>query len=179
MVAPGTFARPAGDLRAIEDILQRAPAGGEIVICSARDFESGGDRSLRPLIERHWELRSISAAYRKFIAGFGVLVGLMPRERAIAPEEAFVIRTLLIHTFRRALLHDPLLPDEVLPEDWPGRKAYALCRSLYHLTYRDSEQHMHRILGPAAVAQPAPYFQDRFGRLPRPAGPSDAIQIRA
>ncbi|HLH39545.1 MAG TPA: phenylacetic acid degradation operon negative regulatory protein PaaX [Bryobacteraceae bacterium] len=178
-IAPGTFARPAGDRWAVEEIAERAGAAGKIALCSARDFEPAGRGSLRQMIERYWDLRGISGAYGKFIRRFGALLGMMPREGVIAPEQAFVIRTLLIHSFRRVLLHDPRLPAELLPDDWLGRKAYELCRSLYHLTYLDSEQHMRRVLGPAAVARPAPYFQDRFGGLPVPPEVVNSIQIRA
>jgi phenylacetic acid degradation operon negative regulatory protein len=52
---------------------------------------------------------------------------------------AFVVRTLLVHSFRRVVLHDPLFPDELLPSSWPGPAAYALCRELYWLTYEPAE----------------------------------------
>ena len=52
------------------------------------------------------------------------------------------MRTLLIHAFRRVLLRDPLLPPALLPLDWPGAAAYALCRDFYRLTHRCAEQHL-------------------------------------
>ncbi len=172
-ISPGTFAHPAGERRAVAQILERIHAGDGALICSAREIEQDSARRLAALVARHWNLRPVLLAYRNFIQHFGTLLGMMPRERTVAAEQAFVIRTLVIHAFRRALLHDPLLPVELLPEDWPGRKAYDLCRAVYQLTYRDSERYMHTILGPAAVTRPAAYFQDRFGGLP------DAIQTRA
>ena len=41
------------------------------------------------------------------------------------------MRTLLIHAYRRVLLRDPQLPAALLPLDWPGAAAYALCRDFY------------------------------------------------
>jgi phenylacetic acid degradation operon negative regulatory protein len=166
LIAPGTFAHPAGDQRAIEEILERTRLRDHVVICSTREMAAVGGRPLRSLIGRHWELRGVLLAYRKFIQRFGALLGMMPRARGVPAEQAFVIRTLVIHAYRRVLLHDPLLPAELLPEDWPGRKAYDLCRSLYQLTYVDSEQYMRATLGPAAIPRTALYFQDRFGGLP-------------
>jgi len=172
-ISPGTFAHPAGERRAVAEILERTRARDGVVICSAREIEPDSARALAALVARHWDLRRVLLGYREFIQRFGALLGMLPRERAIAAGQAFVIRTLVIHAFRRALLHDPLLPPELLPEDWPGRKAYDLCRAIYQLTYPDSERYMHTVLGPAAVPRPAAYFQDRFGGLPH------AIQGRA
>lgn len=36
-----------------------------------------------------------------------------------------------MHLFRRALLRDPQFPAAMLPADWPGIAAQALCRALY------------------------------------------------
>ena len=52
------------------------------------------------------------------------------------------MRTLLIHAYRRVLLRDPLLPAALLPLDWPGAAAYALCRDFYRLTHRCAERHL-------------------------------------
>jgi len=166
MISPGTFAHPAGDRRALDEILDRTHLSDHAVVCSARDLDSTGSRSLRSLISQHWELAPVFDAYQKFIERLRPLLGFMPRDNGIASEQAFAIRTLVIHAFRRVLLHDPLLPAELLPEDWPGRKAHDLCRSVYHVTYPDAEQYMLSVLGPAALPRPAPYFQERFGGLP-------------
>ena len=58
------------------------------------------------------------------------------------PAQCFVVRTLLIHAYRRVLLRDPQLPPALLPLDWPGAAAYALCRDFYRLTHRCAEQHL-------------------------------------
>ena len=38
---------------------------------------------------------------------------------------------LMVHHYRRVVLHDPLLPEALLPADWPGRAARELCREIY------------------------------------------------
>ena len=44
---------------------------------------------------------------------------------------AYAVRTLLMHGYWRARLRDPLPPDELMPHDWLGAAARALCRNLY------------------------------------------------
>ena len=45
--------------------------------------------------------------------------------------DALVVRLLLVHEYRRAVLKDPLLPADLLPEDWPGAAARDLCATIY------------------------------------------------
>ncbi len=77
------------------------------------------------------------------------------------------MRTLLIHAYRRVLLRDPLLPAALLPLDWPGAAAYALCRDFYRLTHRSAEAHLAATL--AGEGDPWPpanaAFYARFGGL--------------
>ena len=108
---------------------------------------------LPALAARAWPLENIAAEYEYFLKRFGPLRNAVLRND---DRTAYIARTLLIHTYRRALLPDPALSDPLLPADWPGHAARRLAADLY------------RRLGPAA---------DRFlaGRLgPPPAGTSIA-----
>ncbi len=77
------------------------------------------------------------------------------------------MRTLLIHAYRRVLLRDPQLPAALLPLDWPGAAAYALCRDLYRLTHRAAERHLTATLQDAEGRLPpaSAEFHARFGGL--------------
>jgi len=88
-------------------------------------------------------------------------------ESAHDPEQCFVVRTLLIHAYRRVLLRDPQLPAALLPLDWPGAAAYALCRDFYRLTHRSAERHLTATLqGERGTLPPATAaFYRRFGGL--------------
>ena len=84
------------------------------------------------------------------------------------PAHCFTARLLVIHEYRRIILRDPELPDELLPADWAGAAARALCRNLYRLTVPASERHLMATLETAEGPLPeaAPYFYRRFGGLP-------------
>ena len=85
----------------------------------------------------------------------------------MTPQQAFVVRTLLIHAYRRVQLHDPQLPVELLPTPWPGALAYELARTIYLAVYAAAEQHIDATLRREDPAAPAaePAFFDRFGGL--------------
>lgn len=84
-------------------------------------------------------------------------------------ESAFVIRTLLIHEYRKIHLRDPLLPPELLPEGWVGAAAYELCRRLYPTVFGDAErflsQHASTIREPLPPPEPSVYkrFMEVYG----------------
>ena len=51
----------------------------------------------------------------------------------------FLARLLLIHEYRKLLLRDPQLPDELLPADWEGKAARLLCRNIHKLVWERSQ----------------------------------------
>jgi len=83
------------------------------------------------------------------------------------PEDCFLARTLLIHEYRRLLLRDPQLPDELLPGDWEGRAARQLCRNLYRLVVAKAEAWLNSALETADGPLPDvnESFYKRFGGL--------------
>ncbi len=50
-----------------------------------------------------------------------------------------MIRTLLIHEYRKIHLQDPLLPAPLLPPDWVGTAAFELCAALYNTVFANAE----------------------------------------
>lgn len=121
------------------------------------DLFSGGylgPAQASDLIRRSWNLELLAGQYRAFIQRFQpqhqALLRQIENSTPPAPEEAFVQRFWLTHSFQSFPLRDPNLPLELLPRDWVGTAA----RQLF-------EDH-HRLLGRYAtpfvddlLAQPA------------------------
>jgi phenylacetic acid degradation operon negative regulatory protein len=82
-----------------------------------------------------WPLADLDRQYRDYIAD---LDRLEPLAEA-GPQGAFVARVLGLHGFRRIILRDPLLPDDLLPPDWPGRPARLRLARLYRSAHAASE----------------------------------------
>ncbi|MCL6484506.1 MAG: phenylacetic acid degradation operon negative regulatory protein PaaX, partial [Janthinobacterium lividum] len=121
----------------------------------------------RDMLGACWDLSEVIAGYEKFIARFQPLLTLLQEEPVCDTEQAFVIRSLLTHAYRRVQLHDPQLPVELLPEPWPGTQAYALARDLYRITHAPAEEHILATLRreDEQAAAVAPWFFERFGGL--------------
>jgi phenylacetic acid degradation operon negative regulatory protein len=165
MVTPGVFGHPAGDREVLQEMIKRLGAQNKLFACSATALPGVDGRPLPELVGDCWDLSGVIAGYQQFIDQFEPLLAL--RGSALPPEQAFVIRTLLIHAYRRVQLHDPMLPVELLPDPWPGARAYELARSLYRAIYAAAEEHvvaaMRREDEHAPLADAA-FFQ-RFGGL--------------
>jgi phenylacetic acid degradation operon negative regulatory protein len=166
-VAPGVFIRPmhghgAADLRSV---LADAGIERRVVVLQAREATDIEAASLRAQAQRCWDLPRVAAEYRAFCERFGLLLSALRGRSEADPTQAFVVRSLLIHAFRRVTLHDPRLPAELLPRRWPGLAAYTLCRDLYGLTLAAAERHLSATLRSDDERLPAAarYLHRRFG----------------
>jgi len=166
VVSTGVLAHPAGDLTAVRRILDEAGVLDRSVILRARCEESECG-ALRGLTASCWDLPGLEALYHRFLERFGPVREELSRARHLDPERCLLVRTLLIHEFRRVLLRDPRLPAELLPPDWIGTAARLLCRDLYQLVQEPAERHLMAVLETVHGALPqaeSGYFR-RFGGL--------------
>jgi len=124
-----------------------APSGVPIPDEASRAIRlevSAEDDSGRRLLADSWPLENIADAYLKFMKTFEPLRSWITRRAPLANGDAFTARVLLIHHYRRVVLRDPLLPLALLPKDWPGRAARALCGEIYRAILPQSEQWLDR-----------------------------------
>lgn len=166
MIAPGVYAHPAPEPDAIGSLLERFDLQQQLFVASARDLPDSGGKPLAAAVGETWALDEVRNGYLRFIERFTPLAQTVGRGNT-TPEQAFVIRTLLIHAFRRVQLHDPKLPSSLLPEAWPGNESYALCREIYRQVYDAAETWLLAALRreDENVGEAAPYFYERFGGL--------------
>jgi phenylacetic acid degradation operon negative regulatory protein len=167
MLAPGLLAHPAADPAPLAEILERVDGTGKIFVCSAAELPASGSRPLGELVREGWDLSGVVADYRRFIGEFTPLLELLRKEPELANQAAFVVRSLLIHAYRRVQLHDPMLPLDLLPQPWPGSEAYALAQAIYRLTWERAEAHLMEVLRKEDTEAPEADagFYDRFGGL--------------
>ncbi|HAV3473796.1 phenylacetic acid degradation operon negative regulatory protein PaaX [Acinetobacter baumannii] len=120
------------------------------------------------MLRTNWPIDELRQRYLQFLDIFreiGVL--LMQENEPLEPVQAFQIRTLLIHYYRRILLKDPALPLELLPTDWPAISARTLSMNIYKKVFEPADEYF---LSVAATAEgPMPnataHYWRRFGGL--------------
>lgn len=164
-IAPGVFAHPTADLDSLTRSLDDHGIADRVSIFDAQALPRRAD--LKHLVARSWDLRTLEQSYTALVERFTAPLRALADGDTIAPEHAFVTRSLLIHEYRRAILRDPYLPDALLPKDWPGTTARAVCRALYRHIWQAAETYVETKLETAEGALPeaSPDFYSRFGGL--------------
>jgi phenylacetic acid degradation operon negative regulatory protein len=169
-LAPGLFGHPGAHGPLLEELLSRTKLRERLFVCQARELPGVPARPLRELVRECWDLSEVTQRYDNFCEQFRPLLALLENGPALSAPQAFMVRTLLIHAYRRVQLHDPMLPVTLLPDPWPGSRAYALAQAIYRLTAGPSEEHVMTLLRQEDrdAKRANEEFFARFGGLRRP-----------
>lgn len=166
-ITPGVFAHPTYKESTITVRLDELQSSGQLVVMKGSILSPAASANL---VAMGWDLDELGRRYKRFIDMFSpVAVALEGAGNApLVGEVAFILRTLLLHEYRKVHLRDPLLPIALLPENWAGTDAQQLCRDLYAKVFPASEQYLSATVQTQAGALPAPAAEifQRFGGLP-------------
>ncbi len=164
-VSTNLLAHPGPDMPDLAATLKRLGVEDEVVVMT--DCMSQSDGPMRRIVRESWKLDEIDKRYADFIAMFEPTMAALDSTKERSPRTAFLVRTLLIQEYRKILLRDPHLHDDLLPADWHGKAAYALCRDIYRELYGPANVYLTESMqtadGPLPDADPE--TADRFGGL--------------
>ena len=161
---PGLLAHPTRSSENTRDQLQAAGARpSQTVVLESRTGDLAADRAIA---RQGWDLADLEKRYARFVRAFEPAQAATLSDR-LDPESAFVLRTLLIHEFRRIHLRDPLLPLTLLPRGWIGETAYSLTREIYTRVFGPAEAWLSETAATLAGPLPPPHAEvrRRFGGL--------------
>ena len=163
------FVHPSADLTGAFDGLVRDGLGD--LLKKLKPLMAAGPGALSnsasdvDMVRSAWDLDQLGAMYRDFVARYQpILDQCQSAGDTISGQEAFVGRVLLVHDYRRLLLRDPMLPDVLLPQNWPGQQARLLCGELYRRLLSASERYLdqHYLLADGTTPSSASVLHDRF-----------------
>ena len=130
-IAPGTFAKPGDGGDTLRDTLAEFGLADKVMILDASTSPLVSPELLKQMVENSWHLEGVASDYREFLRRYKPLLRWSRGKGKLDTQDAFVARVLLIHDYRRILLHDTPLPQELLPARWPGAQALELTREAY------------------------------------------------
>jgi phenylacetic acid degradation operon negative regulatory protein len=93
-----------------------------LTVATTTDLEVGGEPSAAKIVERLWPLDAVASGWRSFETATRRRLSTPPTGPADAAGRA--IATLV--EMAQAIEPDPLLPPELLPDDWPGATGRSL-----------------------------------------------------
>jgi phenylacetic acid degradation operon negative regulatory protein len=162
-LSTNVFAHPELDSRSLG--LPRRPAGlrSKLIVFDANLADDAPQR----LVSLGWDLEDLALRYQSFVKRFERVLAAVQASSGLDPQACFILRTLLIHEYRRLHLRDPLLPPRLLRANWPGAQAAALCRDIYARVFAASEAHLSQVAAQLAGPLPPPdaSVMQRFGGI--------------
>ena len=159
------LAHPSPTLADLEALLQRLDVADNVVLLTGETLRN--EAGMQRLAAESWKLDELADQYAGFVKRFRPTLQILEKNAGIEPLTAFIVRTLLIQEYRKILLRDPLLPEQLLAADWPGASAYQLCRNLYIALHQAADEYVDVTFETAQGPLPphSPAFMQRFGGL--------------
>jgi phenylacetic acid degradation operon negative regulatory protein len=166
-ISSHVFAHPELDSRSLRAPLHPKGSQSKLIIF---DANLAGDDAPQRLVSLGWDLEELGSRYQRFVKRFERVLAALRSPSELDPQACFIVRTLLIHEYRRLHLRDPLLPPLLLRADWPGAQAAALCRDIYARVFAASETHLSKAAAQVDGPLPAPdaSVTQRFGGIGLP-----------
>jgi phenylacetic acid degradation operon negative regulatory protein len=163
-LSTNAFAHPELDSRSVRK--QRAALGplSKVIVFEANLAD---DDAPQRLVSLGWDLEDLGLRYQRFVKRFERVLAALHGLGTLDHQACFIVRTLLIHEYRRLHLRDPLLPPRLLRANWPGAQAAALCRDIYARVFAASETHLSRVAAQLDGPLPPPdaSVMQRFGGI--------------
>ena len=135
-LSPNVFAHPHASHASLKEIIHTAGAAEKIVVLSAESIAAYSSKPLQAVMQSVFKLDQVEASFKQFVVRFEPV---LQQAASLNPAEAFFVRALLIHEYRKVLLRDPNLPQALLPTGWSGLRARQLCEALYGQLLNSSE----------------------------------------
>jgi len=157
---------PSANVTDVEKILHKNEMQDKVMMVHGLNDGAKVTPAMLDQIKNCWDLKSLGEDYQAFLDMFRPLLQELSGQ-PLSDEQSFQARTLLIHEYRRIMLKDPFLPDELLCTHWNGRAARQLCANLYQQLWQGAERyissHLETADGPLPAANQK--FLRRFGGL--------------
>ncbi|WP_116366066.1 phenylacetic acid degradation operon negative regulatory protein PaaX [Parahaliea mediterranea] len=166
-LSTGVLGHPGGQRHALDETLQELGVADKVVVMNAHTEDAASQSALRELAKDCWKIDGLEERYRSFLATFRPVLQAVERTKSLPPEQCFQVRTLAIHEYRRILLNDTDLPQELLPGEWAGNAARNLVSNLYRATFAGAEDYLesHMVTAEGPLPPVDQGFFDRFGGL--------------
>ncbi len=161
------FLHPHYRIEYMQDILLFNQLQNDVLLINGPMKMPMSKELVKNMAHNYWDLKDVEERYQSFITNFRKIFTLETPIEEFTEKQCFILRILLIHEYRRALLFDPKLGSELLPVDWLGNAASSLVESIYVLIHNKANIYVKENL--VTVGGNAPkldkFYFNRFGGI--------------
>lgn len=144
-IASGVYAHPSFEQQSLEETVQELNLSDKVVIFTSKTLDTASDAVLKHLVMDKWNIKELERDYQQFISIYQPMSELINNTR-LSDKQSFLLRILLIHEYRRILLKDHELPQDMLPNPWAGFAAHKLVSKMYGQLANASSRYVERKL---------------------------------
>ena len=125
------YLHPHYRMEYMQDILIKQDMQNEVLLIKGPVNMPMSKEVIKGMIHSYWDMKDVEERYQDFITKFRKVFSLNTSINEFTPKQCFILRNLLIHDYRRALLFDPKLGNDLVPTDWLGKASSSLVESMY------------------------------------------------
>jgi phenylacetic acid degradation operon negative regulatory protein len=141
----GVFAHPSFEQQSLEETVQEMSLSQAVVIFSSRTLDHNSANVLKQLVHDRWNIKQLESDYKVLLSVYQPLLEQL-KVTGADDRQSFLLRTLLIHDYRRILLKDHELPKDMLPQMWAGFDVHILVSEMYELLALASNRYITQTL---------------------------------
>lgn len=157
VVAPNVLASPIVPPTAARDVVRRVGGFEQVLVMQSTVVPGEGLTSARELARRCVDLDELGRRYAALADRLDAFDDATVSD--LDDARSAKLRLLVVSTFRRIVLNDPMLPAELLPGDWAGDRARSAAARLYRSVSGRSDRSLARLLA-LPVSTPDTRFRD-------------------
>ena len=163
-LSPNVFASCTVELADLNETLEGAAATDQVAAFLAAPIAERADApAMRRLVAEAWPLEDLAAQYQAFEDLLQPIDQLLKDGTPVSPEQAFLMRSIAVHAYRRLLLRHPTLPGSLVPENWPGEAAMRTYEAVYGGLLTASERHLAATMETLGASTGGTLLARRFG----------------
>jgi len=163
-IASGAYAHPNCDQDSLNETIKELELVDSVIVFSAKTIDQQSLIVLKNLVHYKWQIDALQQRYQLLIDTYSPFAKMLKSNNKINDQQSLSLRTLLVHEYRRILLTDHELAEDMLPPNWKGHEANQLVEKLYAKLSKSSTRyicsHLQSIDG--YLTQPIPQFSQRF-----------------
>lgn len=144
-LASGVYAHPSFEQQSLEETIEELALSDSVVIFTSKTLDQSSAGVLKQLAHDRWNIKQLESDYQQFLTVYQPLLQQLQSDEP-SDQQAFLLRTLLVHEYRRILLKDHELPEDMLPEAWAGFAAHDLVKQMYGVLAAPSNRYITQTL---------------------------------